>query len=35
MVAFIIARDAFIAVETAWTELESKLIVTDRSLVKL
>lgn len=35
MVAFIIARDTFVAVETAWTELESKLIVTHRSLVEL
>ena len=35
MVAFIIARDTFVAVETAWTDLESKLIVTHRSLVEL
>ncbi len=35
MVAFIIARDTFVAVETAWIELESKLIITHRSLVKL
>ena len=35
MVAFIIARDTFVAVETAWIELESKLIITHRSLVDL
>ena len=35
MVAFIIARDTFVAVETAWIELESKLIGTHRSLVEL
>ncbi|AFY93969.1 hypothetical protein [Chamaesiphon minutus] len=35
MVAFAIARDTFVAVEIAWTELESKLIVTHRSLAEL
>ncbi len=34
-IAFAIARDTFVAVETAWTELESKLIGTHRSLVEL
>jgi hypothetical protein len=34
-IAFAIARDTFVAVETAWTELESKLISTHRSLVEL
>jgi hypothetical protein len=33
--AFAIARDTFVAVETAWTELELKLIDTHRSLVEL
>jgi DNA-binding transcriptional MerR regulator len=35
MVAFAIARDTFVAVEMAWTELESTLIVTHRSLAEL
>jgi hypothetical protein len=34
-IAFAIARDTFVAVETAWMELESKLIGTHRSLVEL
>jgi hypothetical protein len=34
-IAFAISRDTFVAVETAWTELESKLIGTHRSLVEL
>jgi hypothetical protein len=34
-IAFAIARDTFVSVETAWTELESKLIGTHRSLVEL
>ncbi len=34
-IAFAIARDTFVAVETAWTDLESKLIGTHRSLVEL
>jgi predicted nucleic acid-binding Zn-ribbon protein len=33
--AFTIARDTFVAVETAWTELESKLITTHQSLIEL
>lgn len=33
--AFAIARDTFVEVETAWTELESKLIDTHRSLIEL
>jgi hypothetical protein len=33
--AFTIARDTFMAVETAWTELESKLITTHQSLLEL
>ncbi|PSB55271.1 hypothetical protein [Chamaesiphon polymorphus] len=35
MVAFAIARDTFVSVEMAWTELESKLIVTHRSIAEL
>jgi hypothetical protein len=35
MLAFAIARDTFVAVETAWTELEAKLITTHQSLVEL
>jgi hypothetical protein len=35
MVAFAIARDTFVEVEVAWTELESKLIITHRSLIEL
>jgi hypothetical protein len=34
-IAFAIARDTFVSVETTWTELESKLIDTQRSLVEL
>jgi predicted nucleic acid-binding Zn-ribbon protein/DNA-binding transcriptional MerR regulator len=34
-VAFVIARDTFVAVEVAWTELESKLITTHQSLTDL
>jgi hypothetical protein len=33
--AFTIARDIFIAIEMAWTELESKLITTHQSLIEL
>ena len=33
--AFTIARDIFIAIEVAWTELESKLITTYQSLTEL
>jgi hypothetical protein len=33
--AFTIARDTLMAVETAWTELESKLITTHQSLLEL
>jgi hypothetical protein len=33
--AFTIARDVFIAIEIAWTELESKLITTHQSLIEL
>jgi hypothetical protein len=32
---FTIARDTFISIETAWTELESKLISTHQSLIEL
>jgi hypothetical protein len=34
-VAFVIARDTFVAVEVAWTELESKLITTHQALTEL
>ncbi len=34
-VAFAIARDTFVAIETAWTELEAKLINTNRSIIEL
>lgn len=34
-VAFAIARDTFVAIETAWTELETKLISTNRSIIEL
>ena len=34
-IAFAIARDTFVAVETAWTELAAKSIATQRSLVEL
>ncbi|WP_373543041.1 hypothetical protein [Chamaesiphon sp.] len=34
-IAFAIARDTFVEMETAWTELESKLIDTHRSLIEL
>jgi predicted nucleic acid-binding Zn-ribbon protein len=33
--AFVIARDTFVAVETAWKELESQLITTHQSLAHL
>jgi hypothetical protein len=32
---FTIARDTFVAIEIAWTELESKLIVTHQALIEL
>jgi DNA-binding transcriptional MerR regulator len=35
IIAFAIARDTFVAVEKAWTELEAKLITTHQSLVAL
>jgi hypothetical protein len=35
MANFAIARDTFLAIETAWTELESKLITTHQSLIEL
>ena len=35
MVDFMTARDVFIAIETAWTELESKLITIHQSLTEL
>lgn len=35
IIAFAIARDTFVSVEQAWTELESKLITTHRSLIDL
>jgi hypothetical protein len=35
IVAFAIARDTFVSVEKAWTELESKLITTHNSLIEL
>jgi hypothetical protein len=35
IVSFATARDTFIAIEIAWTELESKLISTHQSLVQL
>jgi hypothetical protein len=35
MVAFTIARDTFVAVDTAWMELESNLITTHQSLIEL
>jgi hypothetical protein len=34
-VAFVIARDTFVAIERAWAELESKLIVIHQSLIDL
>jgi hypothetical protein len=34
-VAFVIARDTFVAIEVAWAELESKLIVIQQSLIDL
>jgi hypothetical protein len=34
-IAFAIARDTFVAVETAWKELESQLITTHQSLAQL
>jgi hypothetical protein len=34
-VSFAIARDIFVAIETAWTELETKLISTNRSIIEL
>ena len=34
-IAFVIARDTFVAVETAWTELAAKSIATHQSLVEL
>jgi hypothetical protein len=35
MANFTIARDIFLAIEIAWTELESKLITTHQSLIEL
>jgi hypothetical protein len=35
MANFAIARDTFIAIETAWTELESKLITSHQALIEL
>jgi hypothetical protein len=34
-IAFVIARDTFVAIETAWTELEAQSIATYQSLVEL
>lgn len=35
IIAFAIARDTFVSVEKAWTELEAKLITTHQSLIEL